>query len=66
MAIPIAAFSCYVRDCDEPMASMTTPLIGPCISHTDEDVWATLVWMREQLAALRMSVPPSAGIVADS
>jgi hypothetical protein len=66
MAIPIAAFSCYVRDCDEPMARMTTPLIGPCKNHTDEDVWATLAWMREQLSALRTSVPTGAGMVPDS
>lgn len=66
MAIPIATFSCYVRDCDQPMASVTTPLIGPCKNHTDADVWATLAWMREQLAALRLRAPSSASVITGS
>jgi len=54
MSIPMAVFSCYVRDCDEPMASMTTPLIGPCKSHSDADVLATRAWMQEQLRKIRL------------
>lgn len=65
MAISRATFSCYVRDCAAPMASVTTPLIGPCKNHTDTDVWATIEWMREQLDALRHNAHCSASAVAD-
>jgi hypothetical protein len=54
MDIEAAPYVCYVASCNEPMASMTQPVIGPCVNHTDDDVRETLAHMRKLLEQQRV------------